>query len=622
MSSRPDPYGRRRDSGDRDRERDRERERDRDRRPLLSARNERDRASIDRYATREFQESRLQAGKTDYDKATAELANLHRRLWDLMAERNRLTTKKDSDLKHFRRKEQDYKNVSASAQFPAVTESLRRHEADHKKTQEATKKELDKVNEQIDILMGNYGDRFVKAARFAEINFRQIIDTAMAEIAPQPKPIADDRFEKLEKQLASLAETQKSQAEDLAKVKEDNDRLRARSASYEAQAIELATLKAQYEQVKGLIDSQSAQEQQLVALKQKRDELAGEVSTLRGQCHSFLALLESQGDEFKKCLEDVKSQNSHAVSVDVASTQDLATLKGQIAEHDNQLSSFDATEYTDAMEKLMSYPSWEDLSSQLDRHERAIPGIHTPVGSASTLQADMGKRSNKFGQNIDTKLEKFSTQIVEKCHSLVKDVQESMKQVGNRLTDLEVRGPSASRAASTTVITRSSPHIPSTVGTNEDLALSTVKTDVTALRGEIKVVKDQIGDLRGQADETRTAHELMIHGLDSQFKNMTTIEMGQIIMDNIKRLSQSNVSLDVQNLHERVASLEAAQQAAQQEVVRKRATFQKVEDSLKEKIMMSLSDKNVHSEQIVQRKRPRMMGLHGMDHDAVEDQLL
>lgn len=601
MSSRSDFYSY--SARERDRRRDSDRDRDRDRRLPLSARDERDRASMESYAPRENSESRVQVdtSKMDIGQAGAELASLLRRLFDLMAERGRLTTKKDTDQKLHRRKEQDYNDMSGNAQFPGVADSFQRHEAAYRKTQDATEKQLAKLNDQIKSLTDTLPDRLVKAVPFSDIKTRQIIETVKGEMALQPAP--DDRLEKLEKQFKMFAE-------DLTKVKQENETLRAQNVSYEAQATELATtLKTKCEQIQGLVDSQKAREQEITAFKERENEMAKEMSALRTQLNSLLVQIQSQKDEFMKSLP---------VSVDAASVQDLTTLKQRVDEHDNQLSSFDATEYTEAMEKLVAYPSWEALSCDLNKHNSAIQNLQKPAADTSNLQQNIEQHFMSVKETSETKFKEFSTKIVEACTSLIDDIKMKTVQVEKRVKDLEALD--SSRVRSVDGVMPSALQAPSAGRVNEDESLSELKKHVEALRGEIKNVQnvqDQVAILRRQTDETRTAHEVMIHSLDSQFKNMTTIEMAQIIMDNMKRLPQSTIPLDIQNFHERLASLEEAQQAEAQH----RAGYQQIEERLKREIVKVRPDRDssLIREQFMTRKRPRVMESNGVENIHVGD---
>lgn len=518
------------------------------------------------YTSRESQESRLPDSKMDQDKFGPELASLHRQLWDLMADRNKLITKKETEQKLWRRKEQDYKNLSGTTQFPSVEESFQRHKDAYKKALEAIEKDLAKVEHAINNITDNYNDRFVKAVPLSEIKTRQIADIVKKEIASQPRPtVSDDRCKKLEQQVAALIKTQESQAEDLAQVKKENGLLRARNATYEEQAIELATLKTQCEQIKSLVGSQKARGQELEALEHKRDELAKEVSTLRANTDSLREQVELQRTELNESLEQVKSQNSHLIATGAASTQELATLKGQVDEHDNQLSSFDATEHTNAMEKLLDYPSWVDLSSRLDRQEsiaRLARSQLNPTASTSKLQMDVDKRFKTLEQSSQTQFHQFSNMIVESCASMVDGVRAKTTKIEEQLAALDARVPSTPRAASVADANGSSSTAPSGDQGHEAALVSELKNDLAALREEVRVAVTEIGELRKQCLDTHTAHEMMIHTLDSQFKNITTGETAQIIMEQIRRLPQSTVSLDVQNLHERLATLEEVHQEA------------------------------------------------------------
>lgn len=558
------------------------------------------------HSTRETQEPRAAESKLDNEKA--DLASLHRDLWDLMTERGRLFTKKETEEKQSRSKEKDYNNMAGASQFPAVEESYRRHMDAHKKVIEAIEKELAEVDQKINKAMNNYVDRVVKAAPLSEIKYRQVADAVKKEFAHQ-KPAPDNRVEKLEEQLASLVATQKSQADDLDKLKKENNELRALNTSYEVQAAQLATLKAQCDQIQALVDAQNAREQELIAQEQKRNELATEVSSLRVELASLRESVKSRKDELQKSLGDAKSQNSRAIPADAASKQELVILNKRVDSHETQLSNFDKDEYTEAVEKLVGYPLWDKLESQLDQHDEGIRNLRSSLASANNIREDMDKRF----ETSDKKFEKFSDVIVETCARMVDGIKKKMQAVEDRLQGLEARAPPSSRAASIAGIVPPSPQLPSANRVTEDASLLELKKHVATLRDEIKGVREEVGVLRRQADETRTAHELMIHSLDTQFKNMNTVEMAQIILDNIKRLPQNTISLDMQNFHERLASLEEAQQ----EEVRAHPIFQTIDEDMDREMREISEIKNARlngsmvREQFVPRKRQRMLESNG-----------
>lgn len=598
MSSHPNPYSSRRDS---------DKDRDRDHRPHPSTSS----AHAMGHSTRETQDPR--ASDIKLDNAKADLASLHRDLWDLMAERGRLFTKKETEEKQSRSKEKDYNNMAGNSQFPAVEESYRRHMDAHKKAIEAIEKELAKVDQKINKVMNNYLERVIKAVPLSEIKYRLVADSVKKEFAHQ-KPAPDNHVEKLEEQLASLVATQKSQADDLDKFKKENDELRALNASYEVQAAQLATLKTQCDQIQALVDAQNSRERELVTQEQKRNELAIEVSTLRIELASLRESVESRKDELQKSLDEAKLQNSHAIPADAASKQELVILKERVDAHEKQLSVFDKDEYTEAVEKLVGYPLWDDLSPRLDKHDKDIQGLRNSVASANNIREDMDKRF----KTSDEQFEKFSNVIVETCARMIDGIKKKIQAVEDRLQGLEARAPLASRAASVAGVVPPSPQLPSASRVIEDASLLELKKHVATLRDEIKVVAEEVGVLRRQADETRTAHELMIHSLDSQFKNMTTVEMAQIILDNIKRLPQNTISLDMQNFHERLASLEEAQQ----EEARTRPIFQAIEESMDREmreIRNARSNGSMVREQFVPRKRQRTLESNGIENDPVGD---
>lgn len=570
-------------------------------------------------STRSNTEPRIhETSKVDPEKAGPELANVLRQLFDLMAERGRLMVKKENEKKQLERKRQEYNNLAAIAQFQTVEDSMSRHTDTHRKILDSAEKDLNKVEAQIKKLTDNYVDRVVKAIPFSDIKIRQVVEAVKKDLNAPAKSITDDRFEKLEKQFADFAKTQKAQADDLAQVKKENEKLRAQRTAYEAQATELATLKTEYKHIKDLVDSQSERFQEVDVLEQKRNQLAQEVSNLRDQLESLSEQAASQQDVMQKALEDVKSHNSRAILTDAAWKDDLKTLKERVDSHDGQLSSFDEKEYTDAMEKLVSYPDWNGLLARLNRHEVALQTQGNQVAAASGLPASLETRLGDMKTEFDQRFKGFSDMIVETCSKLIERISNRTSKVEEMLKDLESKGRSTPRAASTSVagVMPSPPQVPSAGQANDNTLPLELKKSVAAIHDEVKAVQAQVGVLRRQAEETRQAHEVMIYGLDSQFKNMSTIEMAGMIMENIKRLNQSTMPLDVQNLHDRLATLEEAQQKATQN----RSGIESMDSSFRKVLTEHMdSVRNIPREQFVPRKRQRVSGPNGIENGHAVD---
>lgn len=592
MSSRSDSYSRRPDI---DRDRD-----NRDRRPNPSARESRERAVMGN-KPRDPHEVRASEPKLNHVKIGEELGSFHRALWDLNAERGRLNSEIKNEEKLFKRREQDYKDLAASAQFPAVQESFQRHKDAYRKTVDAKEKELARLNERFKNLEDGYVDRIVKNVSFPEIKIRQVVEAVKKDLGVPQKLVSEDRFAGLEQRLKTLSDTQELQAQDLLKLKKENDTLHAENTSYKAQAAGLAALQTQYEQLKDTLSSQKTRTEDLEALAQKRDALAiKQVDILRSHFDSLLEQFETHKVEFKRVLEDIKSQNNRVAPADAASTQDLVAMKQRIDKHDNQLSHFDGSGYIEAMEKLVSYPSWDNLSSRLIQYDNALQSLRGPVASMSQFREDMEKRFKSLEKTSGDNFLSFSNRIVDSCGKMIEDVRAKTTKIEKKLGDLEeARGPPNSRAAS---VTRAAPlplQIRPTCSVSEDASFVELKKDLAALRDQVKAVDSRIDVLGSQADENCKAQELMIHSLDSQFKNMSTIEMAGIILENMKRLPQSTISLDVQNFHERLVKLEEAQQ----DEMRRHMGLQKIKGELKRNLLSVQSGLGSPREPFAPRKR-------------------
>lgn len=513
----------------------------------------------------------MSENKTDIWKA--DLISLSREMNRLGGERDRVAWKLETEKKLCQSKMQDYKSMVGTSQFPGQEMRVQNHMVGYKNTTKAIENELDKTDCQYTKALDDFAERVIQGVPLSEINQRQINEAVEKQLALQ-KPAPDSRIDKLEKQLESLAGTQQSQAVELEKIKKENDALRAQNAAY----------KTQVDQITSLVDAlKKGQEQELATQENKWEELLEkEMFHLRVEIDSLRESVESRKDEFQKSLDEVKSQNSHAVPAvpaDAASKQELAALKERVDAHDKELSDFDAREHSGAMEKLVHYPPWEDLSARLASCEKPV--------------RDLG--------NFDQRLETFSDGVVQ-------NVRNAKAAFEERLKALEARAFPASRAGPAAGVVPPSPQLPPASRAIEQASLVELKKNFTDLQDETKAV-------RGEFAETRKAHELMIRVLDSQFKNMTTSEMAQIIFDNIKRLPQNTALLDVHNFHERLASLEKAQQ----EEVMARRNLPELEEKLNRTWMgigNGRSNGSMASEQFVQRKP---LESSGIENDAVEE---
>lgn len=547
-----------------DRDRDRNRDRDRSRHPPPPPPSTSAARAGTGHSTRETQESRASENKTGIWKA--DLIRLSCEMHRLGGERGRVAWNLETEKKLCQSKMQDYKSMAGTSQFPGQEMRVQNHMVGYKNTTKAIEKELDETDRQYTKALEDFAERVIQGVPLSEINQRQINEAVQKQLALQ-KPAPDSRIDKLEKQLESLAETQQSQTVELDKIKKENDALRAQNAAY----------KTQVDQITSLADAlKKGQEQELATQENKWEELLEkEMFHLRVEINSLRESVESRKDEFQKSLDEVKSQNSHAVPAvpaDAASKQELAALKERVDAHDEELSDFDAREHSGAMEKLVHYPPWEDLSARLASYEKPV--------------RDLG--------NFDQRLKTFSDGVYGCVEQVVKDFEEKLKALEARAFPAGVVPPS--------------PQLPPASRAIEQASLVELKKNVTDLQDETKTV-------RGEFAETRKAHELMIRVLDSQFKNMTTSEMAQTIFDNIKRLPQNTALLDVHNFHERLANLEKAQQ----EEVMARRNLPELEEKLNRTWMgigNGRSNGSMASEQFVQRKP---LESSGIENDAVEE---
>lgn len=629
---------------------------DRDRRPPPPTRDERERIPSDRYTPRDSRDTRdnrdtardnrdaardsrdlsrgepregyphhsqpdqehsesHECSKMEPEDAAAQVAKLHFQLQDLLTEKVKWSTKKDAELKGLRRRDQDYKKIAAGSQFPAVAESFQRYQQHHKQVEAAIEKELAKVNSQLQNLTENYAQMLVKALPISEIKTRHIIDAAKGEISRAQESASDGRVEKLEQQFSSLVEAQKKQAEDLSAVKKENEELRARNALYEAQATELASLKTHHEQLQLRVDSQGTHELEIIALKQEREQLVAQISDIRTQLAGLVERFDSQQANFNKSLGDVRTQtNTNAALTNEALREDLVTLVQRVDMHDNQLSSFDATEYTEAMDKLLGYPSWDDLDSRLSKQQDTARDLQNLTISVVNLREDVEKRLVSAQKASDETFTGFMSKIVETCASIVEDAQTKATQVEDRVKALEALVSSTSRAASVAGATSSSHQAAaSPTIVNENSSVVEVKTALSALKNDFNILRNDINAFQTQAMETRTAHEIMIHGLDTQFKNMNTMDMAQIILENLKRLPQSTVSLDMQNFHERLANLEEFQR----DQTRQRQNMKGLADCFQDD-MRAHPKRSMPQGQSMGQKRQKIDGMNGVGNGHID----
>lgn len=508
----------------------------------------------------------------EMDKASAEIARMFRAVFETMADKIKWDIRKDAEDKIFKKREADFKASVSSRDFPIVESMFRKHEHAYRRQDAEVNRELSKVDALFEKLTREFVDNFVKHMPFSDIKTQQLVDLAEAEMVKVlhgKSTSTDNRFDVLEKQMASLREVQEAQASELIRIKEENKEIRARNNSYEAQATELAALKAQYEELQAQLGAKSLQESEMQRTKGDVENLETQVTSLRSELSTSTTRLEGHYTGVVESLKQVREEVSAAAATppDITLAQDMAALRRQVDELDNQLSSFDVKEYNEAMTKLLSYPAWFALDTRICEQKAEIQRLKDDKSAApitERLQSELREvRSimDAYRRGSDLAYKGFSNNIIEKVHKLLDDAKQRAVRVESRLKPLEDQVATMAAAASASTAT-------ATLTTNSD----TVVTDISkggnvgteasdgTLRQDFLKLYNDVNSLRNETSMTLRAHTIAIESLDDQFKNLTTSELAHIILEHLRRVAASGFSLDLQNFHERLSTVELFQQ--------------------------------------------------------------
>lgn len=463
----------------------------------------------------------------DADKAASEVAKLLRQMHNLLAEKIKFSSRKDIEQKAFAKRESDFKRAGgAQSQFPTVVEAFQRNRNHYKQNEEKLDTDIAKTDALLDQITTNYAPLLVKTV--GEIKIRQVVELARTEIGKLQKPAPDDRFQKLEQQLTSLKETQgaqaasiskllkknEEQATSLRKLEVENEGLRSRHVLYETQAGELATLRSEYERLQREVNSGEVQIPGFEALKQEKEQLGNQVSGLQAQLETLFEQVKSQQAEFATSLQQVRSQASND-RIESGWAARMADLERQVKEHDSHVSGFPASVTSVVVEKTA------DLEQRVNEHDKHVSSFDI----------------NEYSEAVD-KLLAFP----------------NWADLDGRLQGLENRIQRLSDAH------------------QDDLRGIQGRPDENfGMRNEQATLRRDLIALREELTEANKANEAMILNLDKQFQNMSTLDMAHIIMEQLKRLAPASVSMDVQNLHERLADVESFKkdQAKRNEALKK-----------------------------------------------------
>lgn len=397
----------------------------------------------------------------------------------------------------------------------------------------------------------------------------------------------DDRAQKLEKQMASLQESQKAQEANWDKIMKENEQLRSREALHEAQAADLVALRTQQEQLQLQLSNKAPQDREVEALKQEKEALVSQISAFQTRLADLVERVDSQQAHFNRCLQETTAQFSTSmVPTDPTPLQGLRVveqqvkaLEIQVEKHEDTLQDIDAEEYTRAVTKLIQYPAWlklektiQDQQSDFQRLALETKGLSSNMSNVKLELDETSKRLTAVKGKSESDFMQFSNKIIETCGDLVQNLEEQIKHLQSRVTSLETRsataarGPSVSSLAGASLAGASSPRPVNAAlaSGNSPIAepgeIKSINTAIQGLREDYNRVRNALSVVQNEVRESHSALEMMIIGLDEQFKNISTAEMASIILDNIKRLPTHGISFDVQNLHERLVDLETFRQ--------------------------------------------------------------
>lgn len=491
------------------------------------------------------------------DQATSNIAKQLILLYEAQADWVQTKTKRDVVCEGLRQRLATYdRHGGKNALEPSVAEAWQKQHDHLKQEEDRYNKELAKIDGRFKTHAHEYARLLVKELPISDIKERHLLDAAKAELAGEGKsapapalaPVShttsdDARIEKLEKQMASLVESQQTQQANYVKLTKENEEQRSKIALYEKQAADIAALKTQLEQVHQLQQQHDklsnevphtheteALKQENTALKSQVSELADLVSRVASRQADASKTLQEATTQFKESMatssgltEQVKAMESQAKALE----SQVKPLELQVKEHDKVLSNFDAEEYAAAVSKLINYPDYAELEKMLDGQGSELTRIssesHTLSQKSVALSSDVSNSVNRLA-TVESRveaLEKFSNHIIKTC--------------GNHVQRLEDKVDRLSKQSSS-------------------------EAPAEELQKLREFVENELRNLRNGVAESLKAHEMMIMGLDDQFKNMSTMELANIIFDHLKRLLPTLVPLDVQNFHERLVDLEAFRQ--------------------------------------------------------------
>lgn len=395
----------------------------------------------------------------------------------------------------------------------------------------------------------------------------------------------NDRTQKLEEQMASLLksfETQQAASDKSFKAQQAIlDKLQQENADLQAQT---AAFKAQQDQLQVQLDAKILQDSQIEAWKEERESLKSDITALQTQVNNLIKDVASQNADFPAYLQEAKTEVAKSLQDAAAKTnstaqsiplQEFRALEAQVKQLDENLSHIDAEEYESTVNKLLHYPHWTELNSRIQAFqgqstELSRIGLETK-GLTSKVKKEAAAVSARFTA-LDDKLRQFSDNIIQKCHEPVQRLESSvgelitrMGTLETRLTSIETRPVAASRAPSAVATASPRPTNLALHGNSPALELGAIPTeapatDVQELRGELEVIRKLVAELKQEMQDSYSALDMMIMGLDEQFKNMTTVELASIILENLKKLPTNVPPLDIQNFHERLADLESFRQ--------------------------------------------------------------
>lgn len=435
---------------------------------------------------------------------------LHEAQFDL----GKWTSKKDFVLEGFRQRLATYeKHGGRSAHEPAVVEAWRKHQDHFKQEEDKFEKELTKIQERIKDSADNYARLLVKSLPTDETKERHLVDSVMAKLANglnSATSPSENRIQKLEKQMASLLESQKTHEANCAKLTEENEKQRQRITLYEAQAADLAVLKAQQEQLQQQLQKQlsdkTSRDEEIQTLKKDKEALMSQVSACQTQLADLTKRIDSQQ------INTSKLDSSEQVT---AMEKQVKALDSQIKEHDQVFSNIDGEEYAELVTKVMRYPDYPELKRILDGQEDEMKRLAQQANNSL-------KRHAATESRIGLDFKKFSDQVIETCGKQVQDLEK-------RIENLHAQ-----------------PEVPA--------------EELQRLRDDYNRIENALDLLRNEIRQLNNAHETMITALDEQFKNVTTLDLANVILEHLKRLPATSVSLDFQNLHERLVDLEMFRQ--------------------------------------------------------------